>query len=154
MSMSDISIREAAKSDEACLLALYAQPSFNGRSLDPDRAGTIFATMRDYPFYRPYVAEVEGRVVGTFCLLVLENPAHLGTPIAMLENVVVADDMQGKGIGKIMMNEAGRISTEEGAYKLILATGLKRSAAHEFYENLGFERYGYSYGLPLRESQP
>jgi GNAT superfamily N-acetyltransferase len=151
--MDTIEIREAIPADHAAILNLYAQPAYNGSSLDEDAAEYVFATMASYPHYVPYVSILNGEVIASLCLLIIENPAHKGLPIALVENVVVHDGYQGIGVGKAMMAYAGKVASEKGAYKLILATGANRTKAHEFYEKLGFERYGYSYGLPLREAQ-
>lgn len=153
MTTMETLIRPALPQDYPALLALYAEPDFNGESLSAEEARPIFDAMRSYPFYKPFLLEVNDQPVATFSLLILDNPAHMGSPIAMVENIVVKSGWQGKGLGRRMMAEAGRIASSKGAYKLILATGLKRTGAHQFYEDLGFERYGYSYGLPLREAQ-
>ncbi len=148
----NLSIRPAAPADHASILELYAQPDYNGASLDADAAGAVFAAMAAYPHFVPYVADLDGEIVASFCLMVFDNPAHMGMPIALIENVVVHNAYQGIGIGKEIMAHAGKTALEKGAYKLILATGMKRAKAHQFYEDLGFERYGYSYGLPLVEA--
>lgn len=147
----DLIIRPANPGDQKSILNLYAQPDYNGASLDASAGEVVFAAMATYPHFVPYVAELEGDIVASFCLMVFANPAHMGMPIALIENVVVHEAYQGIGVGKALMDHAGQTASEMGAYKLILATGLKRTRAHQFYEDLGFERYGYSYGLPLRE---
>ncbi len=154
MTLTDaIEIRDATPGDHAAILSLYAQPDYNGSSLDEDAAEYVFSTMANYPHYVPYVAILDSEVIGSLCLLIIENPANRGLPIALVENVVVHEAYQGIGVGKALMSHAGKVASEKGAYKLILATGMKRTKAHDFYENLGFERYGYSFGLPLREAQ-
>jgi len=34
-----------------------------------------------------------------------------------------------------------------GCYKLMLSSGIKRGRAHAFYEQLGFQKHGYSFLL-------
>ncbi len=152
MQPDDIVIRPATPADHVSILKLYAQPDYNGSCLDDKAAAAVFAAMAAYPHFVAYVAELENDIVASFCLMVFDNPAHMGMPIALIENVVVHDSYQGMGIGKQLMAHAGKTALEEGAYKLILATGMSRFKAHQFYEDLGFERYGYSYGLPLKEA--
>ena len=105
--------------------------------------------MHTYPDYRMYVALLDGSIVGTFALLIMDNLAHLGAPSGVVEDVVVRSDRQGLGIGKQMMRFAMARCRERGCYKLALSSNLKREAAHRFYEDLGFKRHGYSYVVDL-----
>lgn len=146
--MSQPLIREALEGDLAGVLELYAQPAMDdGRVLDPARAREIWARFAAYPDYRLYVAELDGRMVGTFALLIMDNLAHQGTPSGIVEDVAVAPDLQGSGIGTAMMAQARAICAARGCYKLVLSSNLRREAAHEFYEQIGFERHGYSFRI-------
>ncbi|WP_099904932.1 GNAT family N-acetyltransferase, partial [Methylobacterium frigidaeris] len=113
----------------------------------PDQAEALLRRLDTYPDYGLYVAEVEGRPVGTFCLVILDNIAHWGTPSALVESVVVASAERGTGLGRRMMQEAARLAGEKGCYKLALSSNVDAKPAHRFYESLGFERYGYSFRL-------
>ncbi|MBB5752942.1 GNAT family N-acetyltransferase [Prosthecomicrobium pneumaticum] len=146
--MADLAVRLARKADLPAVLALYAQPDFNdGRVVSLEEAEAILARFAAYPDYGLYVAEAEGTVVGTFCLLVLDNIAHWGTPAGLVESVVVSTAHQGRGVGRAMMRAAFRIAEQKGCYKVALSSGLRATRAHGFYEGLGFERYGYSFRL-------
>lgn len=147
--MADLHIREAEAADLEAVLSLYRQPDFNGTAGDIDTARGVFDRFRRYPFYRLYVAKTEGEIVGTFCLLVMDNIARSGTPSAIIESVVVSTERQGEAIGQAMMTEAFRIAAEQGAYKICLFTGSNQPHVHAFYERLGFERHGVSYRLEL-----
>jgi GNAT superfamily N-acetyltransferase len=139
-------IRPADASDLPAVLALYAQPDLdNGTVLDVAEAERIHARFADYPDYTLYVAEAGGRIVGSFALLVMDNLGHLGAPSAVVEDVVVAPDVQGSGIGQAMMRFALGRAREKHCYKLMLSSNAKRGRAHAFYESLGFERHGYSF---------
>ena len=146
--MTGLSLRKAVEADLPALLALYGQPSFNnGRVISLDEARTIFARFASYPDYAIHLAECDGRVVGTFALMVIDNIAHWGTPTALVENVVVAEGEQGGGIGRWMMRRAFEIAAGKGAYKVALSSNIRSENAHRFYESLGFEKYGYSFRL-------
>jgi GNAT superfamily N-acetyltransferase len=126
----------------------------DGKVLPTKQAQGILARIRSYPEYRIYVAKTGDRIVGTFALLIMDNLAHMGAPSAVVEDVVVQPDRQGKGIGKQMMQFAIRRCKEIGCYKLSLSSNLKREVAHRFYESLGFRRHGYSYFVKLTEGTP
>jgi GNAT superfamily N-acetyltransferase len=150
--MNDLSnkIRLAEKKDLPELLNLY-------RELTEDPADKIslieaeekLDRIKFYPEYHIYVAELANKIVGTFALLIMDNLAHRGEPSAIVEDVVILKEMQGKGIGKNMMNYAMEISRKKGCYKMVLSSHLRREKAHKFYESLGFKKHGYSFIVEL-----
>lgn len=144
--MPDPIVRRAQRPDLPAVLCLYAELNA-GRVATLDQAEALLARLDAYPDYGLYVAEVGGRIVGTFCLVILDNIAHWGTPSALVESVVVSSSERGTGLGRRMMREAGRLAAEKGCYKLALSSNVDAKPAHRFYESLGFERYGYSFRL-------
>lgn len=144
-----ISIREATEDDLPAVLALYGQPGFGDEKLlDPAAAREILAQFGRYPNYRLFVAteaSAPGKVIGSFAMLVMHNLAHMGTPSAIVEDVVVDEARRGLGIGRRMMDEAVALAQKSGCYKLALSSNQRRAGAHAFYESLGFERHGYSF---------
>lgn len=142
--------RQAGPDDATALLRLIGQPDYNGEAMDEATARHVLDAMADYPFYHAYLFEDASGIAGMVCLIVIDNLGHRGAPVALVENVIVAKDRQGQGIGRAMIAEMATLAERQGAYKLILATSMKRGGAHRFYEHLGFERYGYSYGLALQ----
>jgi GNAT superfamily N-acetyltransferase len=145
-----IDIRSATERDLPGVLRLYAQPDFdNGKILALDDARKLFARFARYPDYTLYVAEQTGHIVGSFALLVMDNIGHLGTPSAIVEDVVVAPRLQGGGIGRAMMEFARQQSLDKGCYKIVLSSNAKRERAHAFYESLGFIQHGFSFRLDL-----
>lgn len=150
-----LTVREATRGDLPAVLALYAQPAFDdGDVLSPAEAERMLERFAAYPDYALYVAEEEGRIVGTFALLVMDNLGHRGAPSAIVEDVVVDASLQGRGIGRRMMAEALDIARSKGCYKLALSSNQKRQAAHAFYESLGFERHGFSFRVQLDRPLP
>lgn len=145
-----LAIRVATAGDLPGVLALYAQPDLdNGVILPIAQAEAIFARFAAYPSYTLYVAEQDGRIAGTFALLVMDNLGHLGAPSAIVEDVAVDPTLQGHGIGQAMMRFAIKQARERGCYKLMLSSNAIRERAHAFYEALGFERYGYAFRINL-----
>lgn len=142
-----VTLREATADDLPQVLALYAQPGLDdGQVLDLARARDIHATFAQYPNYRLFVAcDAGGQIVGSYALLVMHNLAHLGTPSAIAEDVVVDQNRRSQGIGRQMMAHAMAQARAAGCYKLALSSNQKRERAHAFYESLGFERHGVSF---------
>jgi ribosomal protein S18 acetylase RimI-like enzyme len=145
-----VQVRPAVEADLAAVLRLYAQPGFDdGRMLSADDARRLWARFAAYPDYTLYVAELDGEIAGSFAVLVMDNLGHLGRPSAVVEDVVVAPHLQGRGVGRAMMAFARARSADKGCYKLVLSSNAGRERAHAFYESLGFERYGYCFRLDL-----
>ena len=146
--MPDILVREATAADLPAVMQLYAQPAMDdGAVLTAEEAQRIFALFPAYPDYRLYVALTDQVIVGAFALLIMNNLGHLGSPSGIVEDVVVAPDRHGNGIGRQMMAFARQQCADKGCYKLVLSSNLKRGRAHQFYESLGFEKHGYSYRI-------
>ncbi len=143
-----IHLRVATASDLPDILRLHAQPAMDdGQVLTLAEAERVFERMAHYPDYRMIVALCDGRVVGAFALLIMDNLGHQGAPSGVIEDVVVDPQYQGQGIGKTMMQHALRLCGEKGCYKVALSSNLTRERAHAFYESLGFERHGYSFRI-------
>jgi GNAT superfamily N-acetyltransferase len=152
--VSHLHFRIASREDLPAILQLLAQPALDdGKALPLADAERLFARMARYPDYHLYVAVRDGRIVGTFALLIMDNLAHLGAPSGVIEDVAVDPACQGEGIGRAMVAHALRVCGEKGCYKVALSSNLSRERAHAFYESLGFERHGYSFRI-LSPAQP
>lgn len=150
MSDAPVHVRPAAAADLPAVLALYGQPEMDdGTVLPISDAEDLLARFAAYPDYTLYIAEQDGRIVGTFALLVMDNLGHLGAPSAVVEDVMVAPDRHGNGIGQDMMRFAIDTAKSKGCYKMMLSSGARRERAHAFYEQLGFVRHGYSFRIDL-----
>jgi len=150
----DLHIRKALSEDLPNILQLYRQPSVdNGDVLSPDEALRIFNRMKEYPDYAVYIAEMDGGIVGTFALAIMNNLAHKGMPSGLIEDVVVTERFQGQGIGTAMMRQAIRICREKGCYKAMLSSNIKRENAHRFYESIGFKIHGFSFLIDCNQEE-
>jgi ribosomal protein S18 acetylase RimI-like enzyme len=149
----NLHIRQATPDDLPQVLALYAQPDMDdGEVLSLPEAVAIFEQFQRYPNYRLFVAcegGEQGPVLGTYALLIMHMLAHLGTPAAVVEDVVVDQAQRSQGVGALMMDHAKALAQEAGCYKLALSSNQKRERAHAFYESLGFERHGYSFLIEI-----
>lgn len=70
---------------------------------------------------------------------VLELTIQAG--VMYIDEVIVRQDMQGKGLGKTLMQKAEDIAREQELHKIYLDTG-KTWPATKFYEALGYEKTG------------
>jgi len=142
----EITLREATENDLPDILQLYSQlGQDDGAVLPLDQAHRIFARIKTYPDYSLQLALLDNRVVGVFALLIMDNFGHMGAPSAVLEDVVVAADLRGQGVGRRMMEYANALCRRKGCYKMTFSSNINRVDAHRFYESLGFKKHGYSF---------
>ena len=143
-------IREALETDLPSILSLYGQPDFdNGVIADLSDAEDFLAMIWRYPDYRIYVAEIASGVIGVYSLLIMDKLAHKRTPSAILEDIVVATSRQRQGVGKALVAHAMNMARSKGCYKLVLSSNARRTDAHRFYDQLGFQRHGVSFHVGL-----
>ena len=139
-------IRDATEDDLPAVLRILAESGIDGgESFTLDEAVEHFARIRRHPGFRLLVAVVEGEVVGTYALAILEKLGKRGSPAGVVEDVAVLPSRQGQGIGRAMMEHARDACRRAGCYKLALSSNLRREDAHRFYDSLGFERHGFSF---------
>jgi GNAT superfamily N-acetyltransferase len=98
------------------------------------------------------VAEAEGRIVGTMQLSFLPGMARRGARRALIEAVRVAEDCRGLGLGGQMFGWAIDEATSRGCAVVQLTSDKSRTAAHRFYQRLGFVASHEGFKLMLHHS--
>ena len=141
-----LTFRVVTRQDLPRILDLYAR-ALDGKALAVADAEHLFERIRSYPDYQLYLCEQDGRLAGTFALLIMDNLGECGTPSGVVEDVVVEPEFQRRGVGRAMMEHALAICRQKGCYKMMLSSNLARTEAHAFYESLGFEKHGYSFRI-------
>ena len=64
-------IREAEEKDLTQIIALYGQPDMDdGQVISVEKAKDIFTKIKNYPFYKIYVAVLNNEIVGTFRIII------------------------------------------------------------------------------------
>jgi ribosomal protein S18 acetylase RimI-like enzyme len=90
------------------------------------------------PRARVLVAEGEdGGVVGVASLWIKPDLAH-GDTVVEVPTLVVAEGSRREGVGKLLMEEARGLASENGANLIELVATTQNVAAREFYRALGF----------------
>ncbi len=137
-------VRVATEADLPRVVELLAQLSIDdpreqpGSPL-PDVYTEAFRRMQADNEQRLLVLENDERIVGSLVLLIISNLTHQGRPYATVENVIVDESSRGSGRGRQLMEFAIDEAKRAGCYKIALTSHKSRTAAHRFYENLGFE---------------
>jgi ribosomal protein S18 acetylase RimI-like enzyme len=135
-------VREATVGDLPRLVFLYeqlAEGRLEAKPAPEAQARKLLVELSSQPGRALVVAEVDGIVVGTLDLLIVANLTHGGAPWGVIENVVVDESARRSGVGGTLIEDAVRRCTDAGCYKIQLLSNKRRTAAHEFYRNVGFE---------------
>lgn len=148
-------MREATDGDLPAVLALFGQSGLgNDAVLTVAQAREVLRQFAHYPSYRLFVAcelAHPESVIASYAFLVMHNLAHCGAPSAIVEDVVVHQKRQSRGIsiGRQLMAHAIEQARVAGCYKITLSSNDKRQAAHAFYDSLGFQRHGLSFVIEI-----
>jgi len=140
-----IEIKESTIENLPEIVNLYQSIEFEYFEPSMIELENIYLKMKNYPYYKVFVVEKNDEIIGSYALLIMDNLAHQGAKSGIVEDVVVKENFRSQGIGKLMMEHAMSICREFKCYKLVLSSNQVREEAHRFYENLGFERHGFSF---------
>ncbi|MGN6442059.1 MAG: GNAT family N-acetyltransferase [Arthrobacter sp.] len=141
-------LRHATRADLPALVRLLADDALGagretGGDLEPYEQA--FDAIEADPAHLLAVGELvrsgqeTGSIVATFQLSFLPGISRQGAWRSQLESVRVAASLRGQGIGKLMVGWAVQESRSRGCQLMQLTTHKSRTAAHRFYEQLGFE---------------
>ena len=150
--MTDLQMRIATATDIPTLIDLYAQMD-DEPPLPAETVTKVFQEIANYPNYDIYLASLKESpetVIGTFSLIFLPTMMHPGYhKYAEIDSVTILPAYRCRGFGKQMMQFALNISRQAGCYKMSLSSNVLRIHAHKFYEDLGFQKHGWSFSLTL-----
>ena len=83
------------------------------------------------------VAKKNGRCVGMVLILYTISTA-LGARVALLEDMIVAEDCRGEGIGRQLITTAMERARRSGCRRVSLLTAADNMSAQRFYRSRGF----------------
>ena len=91
-----------------------------------------------YPYLQIWVIEEldKKKIIGTATLLIEPKFIHGCSKVGHIEDVVVDNRYQGRGLGKMLVEKLVEIGKEEKCYKMIIDCSEKNKL---FYEKCGFQ---------------
>ena len=93
--------------------------------------------------------EENGREIGRCFIYLIKNDLH-EEPYALLEDVFVDENFRGRGIGTELVKKAIEIAKKLNCYKIIATSRFERENIHEWYQKLGFKKFGYEFRMDLK----
>jgi GNAT superfamily N-acetyltransferase len=148
---SPVSVRPAVNGDIARLAELLDGGAMTAKE-DPGDLRPYAAALDEItatPGNTVLVAEVDGRVVGMYQLLIFRHLQERGGWCAEVESVHVDASVRSSGIGSAMMDDALARARRAGCYRLQLTSNVARPDAQRWYRRLGFvaSHAGFKYYL-------
>lgn len=148
-----VRVRRAREADLPAIDKLYGElhgGDYAEYAPSPSRFRAAFRAIARSRDHHLLVAEVNGEVAGTLHVLIFRHLGHGLRPVAIIENVVVGSQFRSQGIGKRMIEAAGRIARANRCYKMSLTSNRARRRAHRFYERIGWQRTHHGFTLHYR----
>ena len=134
-------IRKATPADADALHELYQNHLTTSPPVEPQDMVEWQKKLTRFladPFYNLLVGEIDGQVVSSVTLIIIENLTHNVRPYSVIENVVTHADYRNKHYATELMNKASEIAAEHNCYKIMLMTGSKKESTLGFYQNCGY----------------
>jgi len=144
-------IRSATPADIPALCGLLDQLFAQEAEFSPDRAAQQrgLAAIIEHPQVGEILlAEEAGHILGMVNLLYTISTA-LGTPVALLEDMVVDAAARDRGLGSRLLKAATASAAAHGCRRITLLTDADNLDAQRFYARQGFVR---SPMVPLRRA--
>jgi glucosamine-phosphate N-acetyltransferase len=136
--MSDITVRKIVESDLDRGFLESLDSLRKTSDIDRKKARKILEQISKNPDHVIFVAEYQGKIVGSTTLLIEQKFIHDGGKVGHIEDVVVSEKFQSKGIGVIIIRAVLDYAKAQGCYKTILDCDDK---VKPFYDKLGFVRH-------------
>ena len=134
--MTDVKIRKIEEDDLNNGFLESLDSLRKASDLDSSKAKEILVKIQSNPNHSIFVAELDGKIVGSTTLLIEPKFIHQGGLVGHIEDVVVNKEFQGKKIGEKLIRTSLDYAKNQGCYKTILDC---MDDVKPFYEKLGFK---------------
>jgi len=145
-------VTRATVEDVPAIVALLADDDLGRTRESPDLQPylTAFAAIDADPRHLLVAVRDESdSVVGTLQLTLLPGLSRAGATRLQVEAVRIAPAARGAGLGTALLEWAHAYGRRRGATLAQLTTDKTRTAAHRFYERLGYRASHEGYKRPL-----
>ena len=137
-------IRDAKPADAARLVQLIR---FLGQEIDEKSVRRNLSALKKTG-EPPLVATLGKDVVG-LCGVSARVMIHRDAPIGRISPLVVAEEAQGQGIGRMLVEAAEQWMRKRGCKLVEVTSNDRRAEAHAFYRHMGYERTSIRFAKKL-----
>lgn len=116
---------------------LFPQLKLNYPALSREEIEALVSAESSILLFARYPGET-APIAGMVTLIVYRVPSGVR---AHIEDVVVDEELRGKGIGEALMRHALNVAREAGANGVALTANPRREAANRLYQRLGFKTW-------------
>lgn len=128
-------IRRAAAQDAPAIERLYRELVSDPHvHVDPGQVAALSESSTNVLL----VAEADGVICATALLTLCADVMYRTQPFGVVENVIVAELMRGRGIGHSLLARVEQMAVAADCTKLMLLSAASRQDAHVFFQQCGF----------------
>ncbi len=143
--------RKATEADVPAFVDLLKDDEIGAtrETANPDVYVDVFRRVAGDPMAVIVVGEQDGRIVAGYQLNAIEGLSLNGLRRGQIEDVRVASDLRGQGIGKQLIEDAFERARTMGCKAMQLVAHKDRKATERFYRSVGFSvnHSGFKRGL-------
>ena len=136
--MADVTFRKLEESDIMSGFLESLDSLRKASDLSEEKAKEIFNKIKSNPNHVVFVAVLDSKVIGSTTLLIEPKFIHKGGKVGHIEDVVIAKEHQGTGIGEKLINFVLDHAKQNQCYKTILDC---TDDVKQFYEKIGFKKH-------------
>ena len=126
------------------ILDLYSIfTKFDRNIINYIRLKTIFENLPDNHIIKFYL-DKENNIIAAITIIIEQKIIHNGQCVGHIEDFVVAEKEQHKGIGALLLEHVSQIAKQKKCYKVILDC---HPLLENYYIKKGFSRKGNNMGL-------
>jgi glucosamine-phosphate N-acetyltransferase len=139
--MADVTIRKLEEKDLFRGFLTSLDSLKKASDLNEDKAKDVFNKIKSNPNHLVFVVILDDKVIGSTTLLIEPKFIHQGGKVGHIEDVVIAKEVQGSGIGEKLINFILDYAKKNDCYKTILDCS---DDVKPFYEKIGFKKHSNS----------
>jgi N-acetylglutamate synthase-like GNAT family acetyltransferase len=129
-------IRKARPSDAKSIENLYRQLAGNPEiAVWPEQIEKISSE----PQTALFIIEADGEIQGTALASICSDVMFTTQPFAVIENVIIATQVQGRGLGSALLAHIEQYCLEKDCSKIMLLSSIHRESAHHFFQRAGYD---------------
>ncbi|KAG2480628.1 MAG: GNAT family N-acetyltransferase [Thaumarchaeota archaeon] len=136
--MADVIFRKLEESDIMAGFLESLDSLRKASDLTEEKSKEIFNKIKSNPNHVVFVAVLDSKVIGSTTLLIEPKFIHKGGKVGHIEDVVIAKEYQGTGIGEKLINFVLDHAKQNQCYKTILDC---TDDVKQFYEKIGFKKH-------------